>query len=163
MGTRSRLTFAGHRRPAGKGHRGHAGHKGHKAGKSRSTGALSPGAARQLALGVAATRIGLGVTAIAAPTVVGRPWIGPDAYTPGGHVLARALGGRDVALGLGPVLACRHRRPLRSWVEVAVLADLVDVGVTLVSFARLPTRSRWLVLASAVGAAGAGALAARSL
>jgi hypothetical protein len=48
-------------------------------------------------------------------------------------------------------------------VEAAVLADLVDTATTLVAFGRLPSRGRWVVLASAAGAAAAGALAARSL
>ncbi len=131
---------------------------------SAAGGACLPaGPARRLALGVAAARIGLGVVAAVAPTVVARPWIGEEAHGPGAKVLGRALGGRDLALGLGPVLAARRGAPFRGWVEAAVLADLVDTGATLVAFRRLPRRSRWLVLASAAGAAVAGGLAARSL
>ena len=124
---------------------------------------LPAGPARRLALGVATARIGLGVVAAIAPTVVARPWIGEEAHGPGAKVLGRALGGRDLALGLGPVLAARRGAPIRGWVEAAVLADLVDTGATLIAFRRLPRRGRWLVLASAGGAAAAGALAARSL
>ncbi|MGH9088399.1 MAG: hypothetical protein ACRDYZ_09860, partial [Acidimicrobiales bacterium] len=124
---------------------------------------LSPDAARLLALGVAAARIGLGVTAVVAPTVVSRPWIGSEAEGAGAKVLGRSLGGRDVALGLGPVLADRRRRPIRGWVEAAALADLVDATATLAAFRSLPAKGRWIVLASAGGAAAAGALAAASL
>lgn len=133
-------------------------------GAGAPTGArLPPGPARGLALWVAAARIGLGLVAAVAPTVVARPWIGDDAHRPGAMVLGRALGGRDLALGLGPLLAARRGAPLRGWVEAAALADLVDTGATLVAFRRLPRRGRWLVLASAGAAAAAGAVAARSL
>jgi hypothetical protein len=130
----------------------------------RALGALLPaGPARRLALGVAAARIGLGVVAAVAPTVVARPWIGEEAHGPGAKVLGRALGGRDLALGLGPVLAARRDAPIRGWVEAAALADGVDTVATLVAFRRLPRRGRWLVLATAGGAAAAGVLAAQSL
>jgi len=46
---------------------------------------------------------------------------------------------------------------------VAVLADVVDTAATVLAFGRLPRRGRWIVLASAAGAAAAGLLAHRSL
>jgi len=124
---------------------------------------LPAASARRLALGVAAARVGLGVVASSAPSVVARPWVGDEADRSGAEVLGRALGGRDVALGLGALLAARHGAPLRGWVGAAVLADLVDTAATVAAFGRLPRRGRWLVLASAAAAAAAGVLAARSL
>jgi len=107
--------------------------------------------------------VALGGVAVVAPDLVARPWIGTDADRDGAKVLGRALGGRDLALGIGPVLASRRGGPVRGWVEAAALADLVDVAATLAVFSRLPRRGRWLVLASAAGAALAGSVAARFL
>jgi hypothetical protein len=101
------------------------------------------------------------VTAVAAPKLVARPWIGAEAGGLGAAVLGRALGGRDIALGLGLLLAARRDRPLRGWAEAGALADLVDAATTAWAFGRLPERGRLLVLASAATAGVTGALAAR--
>jgi hypothetical protein len=124
---------------------------------------LSPRMARMLAIAVAGGRAALGVTAMVAPDAVARPWIGDDGRGPGRRVLARALGGRDLALGLGALLAARPDGPLRGWVEAGGLADAGDVAATFLAFRHLPERGRWLVLAAAGGAVAAAALAAPSL
>ncbi|HLF40157.1 MAG TPA: hypothetical protein VI854_01655, partial [Acidimicrobiia bacterium] len=60
--------------------------------------------ARQLAAGVAWARIGLGVSAILTPSLPLRPWVGgAAAWRPQAKLLARGLGARDIALGLGVV------------------------------------------------------------
>lgn len=111
--------------------------------------------ARWLGLG----RMALGATALVAPALPGRAWIGADAGKSQVKVLARALGARDVALGLGVVLALRHDAPARGWVEAGGFADLGDVVATLAAFGSLSSRGRWAVLA----AAGGGVVAARLL
>lgn len=63
------------------------------------------------AAALAAARTGIGVVALVSPEVVGRPWVGDAAGTAQGRVLARALGGRDLALGLGALTALRRARP----------------------------------------------------
>jgi hypothetical protein len=115
--------------------------------------------ARQLAASVAWIRVGIGVVAMLAPTVVARPWVGSDASRPTSKVFARAMGVRDLALGLGVILAMRHDAPVRGWVEGGGLADTGDVLATLLAFGSLPRFSRWLVVASA----GGGAVAAQIL
>jgi hypothetical protein len=117
--------------------------------------------ARQLAEAVAWGRIGIGVTAIVAPTIPLRPWVGRDfAWQPRAKLLARSLGARDLALGIGVILALRHDGPVRGWVEGGGLADAGDVLATLLSFGKLPKGGRWLVLLSAAGAAATARLAA---
>jgi len=76
--------------------------------------------------------------------------------------LGRALGGRDLALGLGAAASLSQGPALRLFLAAGALADLVDAGVTLSRFARLPERGRWLVLSSAgaAGLLGVAALAA---
>lgn len=126
-----------------------------------SLGRVPAAVARRVALAVAAGRVALGVVAVLAPGVPLVPWVGPDAAgDPSARLLARALGGRDVALGLGALLAWRRGRPMRGWVEAAVLADAVDTAATLGAFGRLPRPGRLVVLAAAGGAAAAGAACA---
>jgi hypothetical protein len=120
-------------------------------------------AARRLALALAAGRVGVGGVAVLAPRVMANPWIGERGNDPLAAVLARALGGRDLALGVGVLMASRRGQPLRGWVEAGALADLVDAAVTLAAFGRLPNRGRLLVLAAAGGAAMVGTVAARTL
>ena len=110
---------------------------------------------RLIALG----RTALGVVALTRPEIPGRPWVGSGAGSTAGHVLARALGGRDLALGLG---ALTSPEPAR-WALAAAGADALDAAITMSTFARLPRWGRWMVLGSAAGAAIAGGWAARSL
>ncbi len=117
--------------------------------------------ARRLAASVAWGRIGLGATAVLSPAIPLRPWVGREvAWRPRAKLLARALGARDIALGLGVVLALRKEAPVRGWVEGGVLADAGDLVATLLAFGTLPKWGRWLVLASAAGAVAASGLAA---
>jgi hypothetical protein len=88
------------------------------------------------------------------------PWIGEGRRDASARLLARALGGRDFAIGLGTILALRHGAPARGWVEAGGLADAGDVLVTALSFPDLPRRGRWTVLAAAGGGVLAALLAA---
>ena len=109
---------------------------------------------RRLARIVAVARIAVGGTALAAPTVVLRPWVGDLAGSPGARLLARTMGGRDLALGIGSLRALGvDDAEARPWVALAGMADAVDATVTVLAFRRLPTRARWAVLAVTVGAA----------
>jgi hypothetical protein len=119
--------------------------------------------ARRFVLGIAGLRVALGLTAVLAPDVALRPWVGTAGKGPSRRVLARSLGARDLALGLGALVAARRNAPIRGWVEAAALADAGDVASTLSAYPHLPRRGRFLVLASAVGAIAAAVLAAPSL
>ena len=117
--------------------------------------------ARQLAETVAWSRVAIGAVALLAPTVPLRPWVGRDfAWQPRAKLLARSLGARDLALGLGVILALRHDAPVRGWVEGAGVADAGDCLATLLAFGKLPKAGRWLVLLSAAGAAATARLVA---
>jgi hypothetical protein len=106
-------------------------------------------------------RIALGVVAFAAPTLPSRPWVGTDAGRASTRTLARALGARDVALGLGTLLAQRHRSPVRGWLEASALADAGDVAATLAGWGSRPRLGRVVVLAAAAGGAVACSALAR--
>ena len=126
--------------------------------------AVNKDRARQVAASVAWGRIALGVTAILTPSIPLQPWVGREvAWRPRAKLLARALGARDLALGLGVVLALRHDAPVRGWVEGGGLADAGDAVATLLAFRTLPPVGRWAVLGAAGGAAAAARLAAPAL
>jgi hypothetical protein len=108
---------------------------------------------------LASGRIILGVVAFVAPTLPARPWVGTDAARSSTRTLARALGARDVALGLGTLLAQRHRSPVRGWLEASALADAGDVAATIAGWGSRPRLGRLAVLAAAAG----GAIACSSL
>jgi hypothetical protein len=81
---------------------------------------------RRGATAVAVSRVGVGVVAFAAPALVSRSWVGGAGGGPSGRVLGRALGGRDLALGLGALAALRLHRlqaaPRRAMVWDAALS-----------------------------------------
>lgn len=129
-----------------------------------SLGPMDKGQARQLAAGIAWSRIALGATAMVAPSLPLRPWVGRDvAWRPRAKLLARSLGARDVALGIGVILALRHDAPVRGWVEGGGLADAGDVLATLLAFGSLPRFGRFAVLGSAAGAVVVARLIAPSV
>lgn len=72
------------------------------------------------------------------------------------------LGGREIALGLGGLLATRHGGAVRGWAEASVLADGVDAVALTIG----PGVSGWrrpAAVLMAGGAAVAGLVAARSI
>jgi hypothetical protein len=117
--------------------------------------------ARRLVETIAWSRIAIGVTALVAPTLPLRPWVGRDfAWEPRAKLLARSLGARDLALGIGVILALKHDAPVRGWVEGGAVADAGDCLSTLLAFGKIPKLARWPVLLSAAGAAAAARIAA---
>jgi hypothetical protein len=113
---------------------------------------------------VAVGRVALGVTALAWPSVPARPWVGASAGELTARVFGRALGARDLALGLG-ALAALHGPgadpgQAATWVAAGALSDALDVAASLACWDELPRLTKWLVAASAGGAAVVGAAAA---
>lgn len=87
-----------------------------------------------------------------------RPWIGLDARRPSSRLLARALGARDLALGLGTLASTGRDR--RRWLVAALLADGADLLLTLGAREQLPQRGAALVSLIAGAGVGLGAVAA---
>ena len=56
--------------------------------------------ARDAARAIAAGRVAAGAAFLVAPALTGRGWIGEDAERPGVQAIFRALGIRDLILGL---------------------------------------------------------------
>jgi hypothetical protein len=112
---------------------------------------------RALTRGIAWARIALGAVFTLIPGLALRAWPGRDrASGAGAKMLARSVGVRDLALGLGALLAVQHDAPLRGWVEAGALADAGDAVAVTLAMPKLPRVRSLLVLASAVGAAATG-------
>ena len=95
-------------------------------------------------------RILVGIAFIARPKLLDEGWIGRQARLPGAQVLARGVGSRDAAIGLGGLQAViRNDGSARSWMAASALCDAVDFGATYAAGRRIPRSSRTGVLAIA--------------
>jgi hypothetical protein len=134
-------------------------------------GQVSPagvvGLLRRGATAVAAGRVAIGLAALAWPAVPSRPWVGAAADDLAAKVFGRALGARDIALGVGALTALGREdaQPgaAAGWVAAGALSDALDVVASVSSWRELPRTGRWLVVGSAAGAALTGAAGAVAL
>ena len=90
--------------------------------------------ARQHALG----RVVVGAGLTFAPRLAGAGWMGRDSARPATQVAIRALGARDLAIGLGTAHAAGQGYGARPWLWAGVLADATDVAATLRARDALP-------------------------
>jgi hypothetical protein len=122
---------------------------------------------RRGATAVAAGRVAIGLAALAWPALPARPWVGAAADDLAARVFGRALGARDVALGVGALTALGRETAqpgsARAWVAAGALSDTLDVVASVSSWRDLPRIGRWLVAVSAAGAALTGAAGAVAL
>jgi hypothetical protein len=86
----------------------------------------------------------VGIAFIAQPKLLmEQGWIGKQARLPGAQVLARAVGARDLTIGLGGVQAvARDDGSARPWLGAAAICDAVDFGATYAAGRRIPSRQR---------------------
>lgn len=116
-----------------------------------------------LARWLAASRVATGAALFAAPALAGRRWIGADAEGAGTTVALRGLGARDVALGIGLIVALESGRPAHRWLEASALADLGDATGMLLAGDDVPATTRAATVVVAAGAAGLGIWLSRTL
>jgi hypothetical protein len=119
--------------------------------------------ARDLALAQARGRIAVGAAMLAAPGLAGKGWIGDDALRPAVKVIIRGFGARDMALGLGVVIALDRGAPVRGWLEGSALADVGDLVGTLLGGRSIPGLARKGIAALAGGSALTAIRLARAL
>jgi hypothetical protein len=120
---------------------------------------------RILALLISSCRLLFGIAFIAEPKLMDRAWIGKQARVPGAQLLARAVGARDLVLGLGGLQAlARDDGSARPWLAAGGICDSVDFGATWAAGRTIPRQARSGVLAiaavftllSAIAAVGLG-------
>jgi hypothetical protein len=112
---------------------------------------------RELALLHARGRIAVGAAFVLFPALAGRMWIGPPAASRPVKVLARAFGGRDLAIGLGIVIALDRGAPVRGWIEAGVLSDAIDTAASLLAGDSIHPGIRWPCIALGAGSTAVGA------
>ena len=101
-------------------------------------------------------RIGVGAGFLLAPGLCLRLSLGAVEAGPVTRMLARSVGARDIALGLGALMALRHQAPLRGWLEAGALADAGDALTTVLGFRHLGRGRAALAVLSAASALGLG-------
>ena len=99
----------------------------------------------------------VGVALVAVPATSARTWIGPVARDPAVKVMVRAMGARDLAIGLGTIHALSEGAPAKAWSLAGAASDLVDAAATLVAIRHLGLRRALplLVVATTAGIASA--------
>jgi hypothetical protein len=114
---------------------------------------------------ISLARLVFGVAFIAEPNLMERAWIGKQARLPGAQLLTRAVGARDLGLGLGGLQALtRDDGSARPWLAAGAVCDAVDFGATWTTGRGIPRQARTGVLAiagvfsvlSAIAAVGLG-------
>lgn len=113
---------------------------------------------------LAVGRVATGAALIASPRRLGGLWLGDAAASPATQLAVRALGARDITLGVGALRALGDERRLRRWIAAGAVCDLVDAGGALATpSTALPAGARQGTVAMGGGAALAGALTHRVL
>ena len=129
--------------------------------RTASAGLLAAVAERASSAHLAWGRAGAGTVMLARPTALPR-LLGTDSATAARTGWAvQMLGAREVALGLGTVVALRRddARSSRTWLAAGVLCDAVDALVVGAATARgrVPAGAGLAVVAVALSAVGLGA------
>ena len=110
---------------------------------------------RQAACWYAATRIGVGLVLVVVPRAM-EGWVGPAARRPEAKMLTRIAGARDVALGVGALMALWEGTPARRWLRLGAAVDAADALASLVALRHLTARRTLPAAALAAGGAAAG-------
>ena len=113
------------------------------------------------ALGFVRILVGLGL--FFSPRLSGRVWTGEDPREMTSRLGVRGMGARDIAIGLGTLIALERGAPVRGWLEAGVLSDSMDAVGTLAEWRELGTPRALLWLAAEVGTALFGSRLAQNL
>jgi hypothetical protein len=107
---------------------------------------------RELVQIISIVRLGIGVGFFFFPSKLGRLWSGERESSTTSRMALRSLGGRDVALAIGTLVALENNGNVRGWLEAGALADASDAVSVLTNWSGQPRLRRLLSLASSVGA-----------
>jgi hypothetical protein len=107
---------------------------------------------------LAAGRCGVGAVVLLRPGLLVEVLTGDSRLAARTPWLARMFGVRDLAVGLGTLLALRSGEPLPTWLRMGALCDAGDAAALLLGLrtGRLQSVPAGLVAASALGAAAVG-------
>ena len=105
---------------------------------------------RDVARGIGAARAAFGVVFLAAPALATRKWLGPTAGAGSVKVFIRAVGARDLVLGVGLLRALGSEDTVRPWLRAGAAVDALDTVATVAVFGQLPKVLRLAVVALGV-------------
>lgn len=111
---------------------------------------------RTVARAIGAGRVAFGVAMLVAPRAVGRAWVGDDGDRPGASALVRALGVRDLVLGLLALHTLDHPQVGPRYQRTLAVCDAVDLLATLAVRDHLPPAAVAGTAAVAGGAVAGG-------
>ena len=121
------------------------------------------GTAAAVGRGLAVGRLAIGAAGLVAPRALLRAALAGPGPAAEAVTVLRMCAARDLALGLGALLAARRGPgPLRGWLEAGTLADGADAWA-LATATELRAPMRMLGAVVAAGATVAGSVAARRL
>jgi hypothetical protein len=106
-----------------------------------------------MAKGLAAGRTAIGATALLAPGAATRVMSRREGSREGTKLLARMAAARDLALGLGVILALRRGGSVRGWLDATALVDSLDLAACLIARREIPAK----VFPGAIALAALGA------
>jgi hypothetical protein len=118
---------------------------------------------RDVARGYAGGRAALGVALLVAPRPFGRVWLGRAGAGPAGSVAMRALGARDLVLGMIALHTLDHPEVAPRWQRACAAVDAVDLVATAVARPGLPRGGSALVMGVAAGGTAVGAWLGQAL
>ena len=118
---------------------------------------------KDLARLLGVSRMAIGVSAFVAPKFTARVWSGESPEMAVSHMAIRGMGVRDVAIGLGLLIALENDKPVRGWLEASALADAGDAASTLMSWKRWHSIRKVGALAVELSAAYLGLQLAEAL
>jgi hypothetical protein len=116
-----------------------------------------------LARGIGAGRIAIGLGLLAAPTALGRSWLGEDGVSPAAQVVLRGMGARDALIGMAQVHTAADPERGHRWARTSAIADLTDLVATVMARRSLPPSGVRGTIALAGGAAVSGLVTSRLL
>jgi hypothetical protein len=108
--------------------------------------------ARLLSVG----RVVAGGLLFIAPRRAARAWTGENEDSAISVMAVRGLGARDMAIGMGTLVAIERGGDVGGWLRAGAASDATDALSVLAHFGRLPDIRRWLLGATACGAAYIG-------
>lgn len=110
---------------------------------------------RNVAIGLAGIRMGVGAALVVAPSFGGKMWVGSGIDGAGTKVFARALGARDLVLGYRTLRAALNGDEVEGWLQIGAMADAADTVAAGVAYAGITGHRRYTMplVSSAMGAA----------
>lgn len=116
---------------------------------------MSMNFAKANAYGLAASRVGIGSIALAAPGFLMKTWLGADAESPQVRAMGMAIAARDLAMGIGTLQALRAG-DAKTLLRCGALADAADAIGTVIALRSNPRNPRMLVALVAAGGVALG-------